>query len=55
MVTVGGDVNNVGGTLSPGDSASVTSAIPEPSTMLLLVLGGLLGIGLGGHASRPKR
>ena len=46
--TVGGDVNNMGGTLSPGDSDSdsVTSAIPEPSTMLLLVLGGLLGIGL---------
>ena len=40
--TVGGDLINNGGTVSPGDSASVNSAIPEPSTMLMLVLGGLL-------------
>ena len=40
--TVGGDVINDGGTISPGDSGSVNSAIPEPSTLLMLVLGGLL-------------
>ena len=46
--TIGGDVNNEGGTISPGDNAALSSGdsisdVPEPSTMLLLVLGGLLG------------
>jgi len=43
--TIGGDVNNQGGTISPGDQAlsgSLTN-VPEPSTMLLLVLGALFG------------
>ena len=45
--TIGGDVNNEGGTISPGDNSVLSSGdsisdVPEPSTMLLLVLGGLL-------------
>ena len=45
--TIGGDVNNEGGTISPGDNAALSSGdsvsnVPEPSSLLLLVLGGLL-------------
>ena len=39
--TVGGDVNNHSGTISPGNSLSVTSAVPEPTSLLLLILGSL--------------
>ncbi len=44
--TIGGDVNNGGGTISPGASPSGTSAIPEPATALLLGIGMLLATGL---------
>ena len=44
--TIGGDVNNGGGTISPGASPSGTSAIPEPATALLLGIGMLLANGL---------
>jgi len=40
--TVGADVNNVGGTISPG-SAGVSSSVPEP-TGLILAIFGLVGI-----------
>ena len=37
---IGGDLNNVGGTLSPGSSAGeAVSAVPEPSAVAWLVLG----------------
>ena len=39
--TVGGDVNNHSGTISPGNSLSVTSVVPEPTSLLLLILGSL--------------
>ena len=42
--TIGGDLNNDGGTISPGNSAAVTgNQVPEPGTLALLLLGGLLG------------
>ena len=34
--TIGGNLNNAGGTISPGSSSSV-SAVPEPSTFILAV------------------
>jgi len=39
--TIGGDVTNDGGTISPGDGASLLEAngVPEPSAMLLLLVG----------------
>ena len=37
--TIGGDVNNNGGTISPGNSLQQTSAVPEPASLVLLVLG----------------
>ena len=40
--TVGGDVFNDGGTISPGNSLGAAGQVPEPGTMALLVLGGLL-------------
>ena len=41
--TVGGDVNNSGGTISPGNSnAGAVGQVPEPSAFALLVLGGLV-------------
>jgi len=39
--TVGGDLNNNGGMISPGNSAAA-GQIPEPTTIVLLTLGGLL-------------
>ena len=41
---IGGDVNNDGGTISPGDSAvgAAQSVIPEPGAMLLLLIGMLV-------------
>ena len=39
--TIGGDMDNQGGTISPGSSGA-TSGVPEPSSLLLLLLGGLL-------------
>ena len=38
--TIGGNVNNDGGTISPGsDSAAATSLVPEPGSWTLLLLG----------------
>ena len=37
--TVGGDLNNQGGTISPGDGASGASLVPEPGSILLLAAG----------------
>ena len=46
--TFGGDLNNDGGTISPGNSAGlVGNQVPEPSTLTLLLLGGLLGFWAG--------
>ena len=42
--TIGGDVNNEGGIISPGNALSFgdsVSGVPEPSSLLLLMLGGL--------------
>ena len=36
--TVGAHVNNDGGTVSPGNSAAVSLAVPEPSAALLLIV-----------------
>ena len=35
--TIGGDVTNDSGTISPGNSSPAASAVPEPSAMLLLL------------------
>lgn len=41
--TIGGDVTNDGGTISPGNSVQGnTSVVPEPSSLLLLAAGWLL-------------
>ena len=43
--TVGGDVNNTGGTILPGDSAAVGNlSVPEPGTLILLALGLLVSL-----------
>jgi len=39
---VGSDVNNSGGTISPGDSLQVSSQVPEPGTVFLIVIGTIL-------------
>ena len=39
--TIDGDVNNSGGSISPGNSSAV-SGVPEPSSLLLVTLGGCL-------------
>ena len=40
--TMGGDVNQVGGIISPGNSNVSLSTVPEPATVALLYLSGLL-------------
>ena len=54
--TIGGDVNVDGGTISPGGSSGVQAAtsIPEPSTILLLILG-FVAIGGFSLLRYPKR
>ena len=37
--TIGGDLINNGGTISPGDSLASVSVVPEPNTLVLLVVG----------------
>ena len=37
--TIGGDLTNAAGTVSPGDSGGALSAVPEPATWILLMLG----------------
>ena len=39
--TIDGDVNNSGGSISPGNSSAV-SGVPAPSSLLLVTLGGCL-------------
>ena len=59
--TVGGDVINMGGIVSPGNNpsiltasgSSVESSVPEPSTLVLLTLGTLAA--LGWRRSRRSR
>ena len=52
--TIGGNVSNDGGTISPGNSLDGSlSGVPEPSSMLLLALGGL-GWALGIHRLRAR-
>ena len=34
--TVGGNMDNVAGTISPGNSPGVITVVPEPSTMVML-------------------
>ena len=40
--TVSGDLNNEGGTISPGNSLAEASAVPEPGTVFLIVIGTIL-------------
>ena len=49
--TIGGNVNNSGGTLSPGDSAGLTTVVPEPTAGLLALLGSL---GIAAYVSRCR-
>ena len=47
--TVGGSLQNTGGIVAPGldgGVANVVSQVPEPGTMLLMVVGGLMATGL---------
>ena len=37
--TIGGDLNNDGGTISPGDSSAAQVVVPEPATFVLLLVG----------------
>ena len=39
--TVGGDVVNDGGTISPGNSLEAASVVPEPTTLLLVMIGAM--------------
>ena len=39
---LGGNINNNGGTISPGNSSPAVHGIPEPSTLLLFIFGGCL-------------
>ena len=54
--TIGGDFNVDGGTISPGGSSGVQAAtsVPEPSTILLLILG-FVAIGGFSLLRYPKR
>ena len=36
--TISGDLNNLGGTLSPGNSTAAAAAVPEPTTVMLAIL-----------------
>ena len=52
--TIGGDVNNDGGTISPGNLVSSLSGVPEPTSLLLLAFGGL-GWALGIRGLRTRQ
>ena len=45
--TVGGDLNNDGGKISPGNIANVASAVPEPTSFLLMAMAVVAGLWLG--------
>ena len=47
--TIGGDVTNSGGTISPGNSAGLTTVVPEPNACILALLGSL---GIAGYVLR---
>ena len=53
--TIGGDVNNGGGTISPGNALGSASAVPEPGSLPILVLGCLLVILAGGSSVLGSR
>ena len=44
--TIGGDVNNGGGTISPGNNSVAASGVPEPAGFVLIAAGllGLVGL-----------
>ena len=48
-VTIGGDLTNSGGTISPGNSAGLTTVVPEPNACILALLGSL---GIVGYVLR---
>jgi len=50
--TIGGDVINDGGTISPGSSSSAT-AVPEPAGLVLLLVGAI-GLGLRRRWTAPS-
>ena len=39
VAIIGGDVNNEGGTISPGNSVASASSVPEPTSLMLVVIG----------------
>ena len=39
--TIGGDLINDGGTISPGNSPGVMAAVPEPASLVLLLAGAI--------------
>ena len=47
--TISGDLTNSGGTISPGNSAGLTTVVPEPNAFILALLGSL---GIAGYVLR---
>ena len=52
--TIGGDVNNDGGTISPGNSPGVMAVVPEPAGWALLVMGILVLVVVNIRAKQPS-
>jgi len=48
--TIGGDVDNGGGTISPGNSSASVDVVPEPATCVMLI--GMLVVALGRFGRR---
>ena len=53
--TISGDLNNVGGTVSPGSSGGTVSVVPEPGALMLLALGVVAWVGLPRRIARRRR